>query len=130
MIEEKSSTPPSNPDEAPIVGDTSPAETELHAQEIAFPGIKPAVSYKPYGQIIQLDWEPQKMSGLIHLPDKAPQALKLSFHKIRVIAAGHECKLVKDEDFVLLPAEAIMPAKWDGNVAYFSSENKILAIIK
>ena len=83
-------------------------------------------SYRPYGHILQLDWKPQTMIGGIHLPQNMK---KMPFYRVRVIACGPECKLVKPEDHVLIPAQMIQEATWDGNSAYFTGENQILAVV-
>lgn len=120
----------SNPDGG-LHGDTDQAETEMHPQEIAFPGAvaRRAVTYKPTRDIILLQWEPQSAVGGIIIPDKAKQVMKLSFHSIPVIAVGPDCKTVKAGDNVLLPEEAILTVKYDGRVAYFCNEMKVLAVI-
>ena len=83
--------------------------------------------YRPYGHILQLDWQKQTMIGGLHLPQNMK---KLPFYRVRVIACGPECKLVKPEDHVLIPAQMIQEATWDGNSAYFTGENQILAVVE
>lgn len=98
---------------------------------IEMPGLatKPQPTYKPYGHIIQLDWEVPTMAGGLHLPDSAKQK-HLPFYRVPVLEVGPECKMVKKGDHVIIPSQVILTAKWDGYTAYFSSEDKILAVVE
>lgn len=116
---------PNNPEE--------PASTETHKSIIPLPGFdgpKPAMKYRPCRDIIQLDWEPMSSIGGIIIPEKAQQGMKLSFYSIPVLAAGPDCKVVKEGDNVLLPSEAILKVQYDGRVVYFCNEMKVLAVIE
>jgi co-chaperonin GroES (HSP10) len=97
---------------------------------IEMPGLaqRPRPTYKPYGHIIQLDWSPEEVSGGIHIP-KSAQRPNLPFYRVQVLAVGPDVKLVKQGDWVLLPSQVILTAKWDGHTAYFSSEDKILGVV-
>lgn len=99
--------------------------------EIPFPGgvVRPKPKYRCTRDIILLDWEPKTMQGGIIIPEKSQKAMQLSFYSIPVIAAGPECKVVKSGDNVLLPAEAILRVPYDGHVAYFCNEHKVLAVV-
>jgi co-chaperonin GroES (HSP10) len=106
------------------------APNEGSATEIPFtlkPGGKQPPKCQPYGHILQLDWTPEKMIGGIHLPENMK---KMPFYSVKVIAVGPECKLVKEGDNVLLPAQMIQEATWDGNRAFFTGENQILCVVK
>lgn len=114
--------------------DNSAGESGGDAHQIAqFPLAElphPAVTYKPYGEIIQLDWTPQDRVGKLIIPEKSQAKIGLPFFKVKVLAAGKDCKLVKAGDWVLLPMQVILHAKWGGGTAYFTSENKVLAVVE
>ncbi len=86
-------------------------------------------TYKPYGEIIQLDWTPQENIGGIVIPQKSQAKMGLPFFKVKVLAVGPECKMVKVGDHVIIPQQVILHAKWDGDLAFFTSENKIVAVV-
>ncbi len=116
--------------ENPITeGGKKSAGTEI---EIPFPGglVKKPVKYRCTRDIIQLDWEPQSSIGGIIIPEKSQQAMKLSFYTIPVLAAGPDCKVVKEGDNVLLPSEAILRVAYEGRVVYFCNEMKVLAVVE
>lgn len=100
-----------------------------HLQEIPFQKSGDAPKYRCYGEIIQLDWTPPTFGNLV-IPEKSQAKMGLPFFKIKVIAAGPDCKLVKVGDHVLMPQQVILKAQWDGGLAYFSSESKILGIVE
>jgi hypothetical protein len=104
--------------------------TESHLTEIPFTPLSGEFTYKPYGEIIQLDWTPQTKAGNIIIPDKAQAKIGLPFFRVKVLAAGPDVKIAKAGTFVLLPQQVILHAKWDGGIAYFSSESKILAVVE
>lgn len=99
-------------------------------QVIEMPGAfnKPVPRYKPYGEIIQLAWEPVEMVGGLHLPKNAKA--HLPFYRVEVLEAGPDAKLVKKGDWVIVPSQVILTCKWDGHTAYFTSENKVLAVVE
>lgn len=103
------------------------------AQQIPFTPLgelpHPPVAYQPYGEIIQVDWTPPTFGKLI-IPEKSQAKLGLPFFKIKVLAAGPACKQVKAGDWVLLPQQVLLKADWGGGLAWFTSENKILAIVQ
>ena len=103
----------------------SPVPFTLHTNLSA---TKP--TYKCYGEILQLDWTPQDNIGGIHIPKASQAKIGLPFFKVKVLAAGPDCKLAKKGDWVLLPQQVILHAKWDSDLAFFTSENKILAVVE
>ncbi len=108
-------------------------QPEMHESVVPFTmqtGLKAdKPSYKPYGEIIQLDWTPKENIGGIEIPKHLQAKMGLPFFKVLVIAAGDGCKQVKAGDYVLMPQQVILHAKWDAETVYFSSESKILAVV-
>lgn len=102
-------------------------KNQIEGIEISFPGVKALT--KPWGHILQLDWEPQMIQGGIIIPENAKSS-KLPFYKVQVLAVGPDVKHVKVGDFVILPSQVILTAKWDKNVAHYCSEDKILAVVE
>lgn len=90
----------------------------------------PKPTYKPYGEIIQLDWTPQENIGGIVIPKQSQAKMGLPFFKVKVLAAGPDVKLAKAGTWVLLPQQVILHAKWADDTAYFSSESKILGVVE
>lgn len=112
-------------------GDTAP---EMHESTVPFTlhtnlnATKPV--YKPYGEILQLDWTPQEQIGGIVIPKQSQAKMGLPFFRVKVLAAGPDCKMVKVGDYVIIPQQVILHAKWDGDLAFFTSENKIVAVVE
>lgn len=112
-------------------GGTPAAENVIQVPFDAPASLKASrATYRPYGEIIQLDWTPQEQIGGIVIPKASQAKLGLPFFKVKVLAAGPDVKIAKAGTWVLLPQQVILHAKWDGGIAYFSSESKILAVVE
>lgn len=120
-----------------MIQPNSPEESApVHMTEIPFAGVAnlgapQGPKYRPFGHIMRLDWEPQTMVGGLHLPQKMKT---LPFYRVRVLDVGPDVKMVKAGDWVIMPSQVILTAKWDDesgrpHTAYFSSEDKILAVV-
>lgn len=120
-----------------IEGDTHEPESEMHAQEIKFPGAEdggaPAltpITIRPNGVNILIQYEKPEKAGEIFLPN---QAKGLEFIVALVLEVGPDCKFVKKRDAVILAAKAIVNGdkgvQIGGNRLFFTQENLIVAII-
>ena len=83
--------------------------------------------YKPYGNVLILDYVPPTNVGQIHLPTGAKPLF--DFVTCKVTAAGPGAELVKVGDTILLASKAIMGVKHDGHEIWVTQENTILAVI-
>ncbi len=87
--------------------------------------IKPV--YKPYGNVLILDYEPPLKVGTLHLPDKIKPLHE--FVTCKVTAAGPGAEMAKVGDTILLASKAIMGIKHDGQEVYVTQENTIIAVV-
>lgn len=90
--------------------------------------VGPKPSYKPYGNVLFLDYKPAAIAGQIHLPNGAKPLHE--FVTCKVTAAGSGAELVKAGDTILIATKAILGVKHDGQEVYVTQENTILAVIE
>ena len=120
-----------------IEGDTDSPETELHSQEIKFPGAQDGgapvlapIAIRPNGVNILIQYERPEKAGEIFLPN---QAKGLEFIVAVVLEVGPDCKFVKRGDAVILAAKAIVNGdkgvQIGVNRLHFTQENLVVAII-
>lgn len=88
----------------------------------------PLPTYKPYGNVLFLDYQPPAQLGQIHLPNG--QKPLFDFITCKVTAAGKACDLVKVGDTILIASKAIMGVKHDGHSVWVTQENTILAVVE
>lgn len=129
MIEENNPNGGS-PTENEVVGDTSPAETELHAVEVPFALPEKTMKFIPCADFIQLDVPVTKDEGGIIVPGVAKSA---SLITAKVLAKGPRCEQVKEGDIVLMMASGIMGGAAgsiiDGRRVYFTQEKYLLSVV-
>lgn len=85
-------------------------------------------TYKPYGNVLILDYQPPSKVGTIHLPNDAKPLF--DFVTCKVTAAGPGAELAKVGDTILLASKAIMGVKHDGHEVWVTQENTILAVVE
>jgi len=85
--------------------------------------------FTPTGETLWLDYDPDSVLG--KGPLVMPGSAKLPpFITAEVIEAGPLCKQVKKGDTVLCNSVVVTEVKLDREKYYFSTENKIIAIVK
>lgn len=84
--------------------------------------------YRPYGNVLVLDYTPPEKLGQIHLPNGAKPLF--DFVTCGVVAAGKACDLVKVGDRILIATKAIMGVRHDGHEIWVTQENTILAVVE
>jgi hypothetical protein len=89
-------------------------------------GKKP--TYKPYGNVMVLDYTPPEKIGQIHVPNGIKTLTE--FITCAVTAAGPGCDLVKVGDRILIATKAIMGVRHDGHEIWVTQENTILAVVE
>ena len=88
--------------------------------------------YKPYGDYMRIEWQPQAMAGGIHLPEMLQQRTMgaLDWRLTTVIETGNDCKLAEPGDKILVAPEGVIKAKHNGLEVYFTKESVILGVVE
>lgn len=89
-------------------------------------GSKP--TYKPYGNVLILDYVPPEKIGQLHLPNGSKPLF--DFVTCGVLAAGPAVEIATPGTRVLIATKAIMGVKHDGQEIWVTQENTILAVVE